>query len=272
MKKKDLFGININIILLSIVSFLNDLSSEMITPILPLFIKQLGGTGIIVGLIGGLRESIANILKVVSGYISDKTGKRKIFIFLGYLGSAIFKFFIALSKTWQQLLIFFSIERTGKGLREAPRDALIAEYSPDKRGKAFGFHRTLDTSGAILGSITVFLLFWILKFDFRSIIITASLISFSSIIPIFFVKKTQKKITRINIRGCLKTISKPLKLFFLISGTFSLANFSYMFFILKAQESFSGKAAIGMPIFLYILYNIFYASFSIPLGICGLLR
>ena len=139
--------INANILLLGIVSFLNDLSSEMIMPILPMFVTALGGTGLIVGLIGGLRDSVSSILKVFAGYWSDKSGKRKIFISSGYLTSALFKLFLAFSKIWQHVLAFATLERIGKGLRTAPRDAIIADSMPEKRGRGFGFHRAMDTSG-----------------------------------------------------------------------------------------------------------------------------
>ena len=124
MKNKYLKGISANILLLGIVSFLNDLSSEMIMPILPMFITALGGAGLIVGLIGGLRDSISSILKVFAGYWSDKSGKRKFFVSSGYLTSALFKLFLAFSKIWQHVLVFASLERIGKGLRAAPRDAI----------------------------------------------------------------------------------------------------------------------------------------------------
>ncbi len=188
MKKQNLFGININVVLLGLASLLNDLSSEMITPILPFFIKSLGGTGIVIGIIGGLRDSVANILKIFSGYLSDKTGKIKIFVQTGYLTSALFKVLISMSVSWQQLMIFSSLERTGKGLRDAPRDALLARYAKNQRGKIFGFHKTLDTCGAILGSITVFILFWIFKFEYKLIISIASVVAFLSLIPLYFVK------------------------------------------------------------------------------------
>ena len=146
MKNRYLKEISANILLLGIISFLNDLSSEMIMPILPMFITALGGTGLIIGLIGGLRDSISSILKVFAGYWSDKSGKRKIFVSSGYLISAFFKLFLAFSKIWQHILIFASLERIGKGLRTAPRDAIIADSMPQKRGKGFGIHRAMDTS------------------------------------------------------------------------------------------------------------------------------
>ncbi|MBD3231190.1 MFS transporter [Candidatus Dependentiae bacterium] len=266
-KKRNFFGMNFNVVLLGIASLINDLSSEMITPILPFFIKYLGGSEIIVGIIGGLRDSIANILKVLSGYLSDKTGKIKIFVQTGYFTSAVFKTLTAMSLTWPQLMLFSSLERTGKGMRDAPRDALLARYAK-KRGKVFGFHKTLDTSGAILGSILVFLLFWIFKFEYRKIITIAAIIAFTSLIPLYFVKEkkvnNEKKLPKIGF----SKFSKSLKLFLVISGLFSFSNFSYMFLILKTQQAFPEKlSSTAIPIFLYILYNIFYALFAIPVGI-----
>jgi len=266
MKNKYLKRISANILLLGIVSFLNDLSSEMIMPILPMFITALGGAGLIVGLIGGLRDSISSVLKVFAGYWSDKSGKRKIFVSSGYLISALFKISLAFSKIWQHILVFASLERIGKGLRTAPRDAIIADSLPKERGKGFGIHRAMDTSGAITGSIVVFLLFWFFEFNFKSIILIAAILAFLSLIPLYFVKERKRKLQNINLKISLKNLPQSLKLFILISGIFALANFSYMFFILRAQEFFVGKLSIGIPILLYILFNIFYAVFAIPFG------
>ena len=258
--------ISTNVILLGIVSFLNDLSSEMIMPILPMFITALGGGSIVVGLIGGLRDSISSILKVICGYWSDKTGKRKIFVSSGYLISSIFKLFLAFSQIWYHVLLFASLERVGKGLRTAPRDAIIADSMPKERGKGFGIHRSLDTFGAILGSILVFLLFWFLNFSFKIIILIASAIAFTSLIPLYFVSERKRKPQNISLNISLRTLPKSLKLFIVISTLFALSNFSYMFFILRAQEFFTGKSAIGIPILLYVLFNIFYAVFAVPFG------
>ncbi len=266
MKNKYLKGISANILLLGIVSFLNDLSSEMIMPILPMFITALGGAGLIVGLIGGLRDSISSILKVFAGYWSDKSGKRKFFVSSGYLTSALFKLFLAFSKIWQHVLVFASLERIGKGLRAAPRDAIIADSMPKERGKGFGIHRAMDTSGAVAGSIVVFLLFWFFGFNFKSIIIIAAILATLSLIPLYFVKERKREPQKISLKIGLKNLPRPLKLFILVSGMFALANFSYMFFILRAQEFFTGKLSIGIPILLYVLFNIFYAVFAVPFG------
>ena len=267
MKNKYLAGIGANVFLLGLVSFFNDLSSEMIMPILPIFITALGGTGLVVGLVGGVRDSISSILQVICGHWSDKIGKRKIFVTAGYFNSAVFKLFLAFSKTWQHILVFSGLERIGKGMRTAPRDAIIADSMPKEKGKGFGIHRTLDTSGAILGSFLVFILFRFLYFDFKSIIIIAALIAFISLIPLYFVREKKRKSKEISVKIGIKKLPFSLRLFILISGLFALANFSYMFFILKVQQSFTGKTSVALPILLYILFNVFYALFAVPFGI-----
>ena len=200
MKNSVLKKGSFNIWLLGIVSFLNDFSSEMIIPILPMFISSLGGSGLVIGLIGGARDSISSILKVFLGYWSDKTGKRRIFVYSGYLVSSFFKLLLPLSKVWQHVLIFAGLERTGKALRTASRDAIIADSMPTQRGKGFGIHRAFDTSGAILGSIFVFILFWFLKTNLRKIIFLAAVFAFFSLIPLYFVKEKKKKPRDITLR------------------------------------------------------------------------
>ena len=267
MKKIDFKNVGINVILLGVVSFLNDASSEMIMPILPLFIASLGGTGIIIGLIGGIRDSVSSLLKVICGYWSDKTGKRKIFVFSGYMTSALFKLLLSFSTIWQHVLIFSGLERVGKGIRTAPRDAIIADSMPEKRGKGFGIHRALDTAGAILGSVFAFLLIWYGALNFNIIILIAACIAFLSFIPLLFVKEIKRKKQDISFKVSIKAMPRSLKYFLVVSIVFSLGNFSYMFFILRSQTLFSGEMSVAGPILLYILFNVFYAGFAIPFGL-----
>jgi len=267
MKNKCLKPIRINVLLLGIVSFLNDLSSEMIIPILPMFITALGGAGLVVGLIGGLRDATSSILKVLCGFLSDRTGKRKVFVFSGYLTSSAFKLLLAFSRTWQHVLIFTGLERVGKGLRTAARDAIIADSMPKKRGKGFGIHRAFDTSGAIAGAIVVLLAFWFWGLGFKAIILFAAAISFLSLIPLYFVREEKKAPQDVALKISLSKLPKPLKLFIPISCIFAAGNFSYMFFILRAQQFFTGKLSIAAPLFLYVLFNIFYAVLAVPAGI-----
>jgi MFS family permease len=271
MDKRLLRDMSSNIILLGIVSFITDTSSDMMWPILPMFITSIGGTGLAIGLISGLAESIASILKVFSGYWSDKIGKRKPLVALGYTISSTSKLFFPLITTWQHLLLLKPLERFGKGIRTAPRDGIIADSATkNARGKGFGIHRAMDTSGAILGSILAFTLFWFLSLQFKTIFLIAAAIAFLALLPLIFVKETKTKPKQVSLTISLKGLKTPLKLFILIATIFALGNFSYMFFILKAQETFQPlfpeKMAKAMPILLYALFNISYALLSIPIG------
>ena len=273
-----------NVLLLGVVSLLNDLSSEMIMPILPAFIRSLASpaeASIAIGLVGGFQESISSVLKAPAGYISDKLRRRKIFVASGYFISAIFKFFLAFSRVWQHALAFLSVERVGKGLRTAPRDAIIAESMPSERGRGFGIHRAMDTVGAILGNIAA--LFLILYgFNMKFVIIIAALIAFSSLPPLLFVKETipqaakgakRAKATAAGMSEAKdsKGHPSPLAHFIAVSTVFALSNFSYMFFILGAMSYFASNAsqnniALVISIALYTLFDIFYAVFAIPFG------
>jgi len=255
-----------NVILLSVVSFLNDLSSEMIMPILPMFLQSLGASGQLIGLVGGLRDSFSGILKVVCGYWSDKTGKRKIFVYWGYVVSTVFKLLLAISRTWPAAVIFASLERMGKGLRTAARDAIIADSVTSKRGKGFGIHRGLDTIGAILGSAVAFLLLWFAGFQLRTIILVAGVTGLAALAPLRFVKELEAHRQNAKLKIGLAMLPKPLKLFILVSGIFALGNFSYMFFVMRAQHLFTGKSSVAAPVLLYMLFNVFYSALAVPLG------
>jgi MFS family permease len=266
MENKPRWGISPNVILLSIVSFLNDLSSEMILPILPMFLESLGARGEAIGLVGGVRDSLSNLLQVLCGYWSDKTGKRKIFVYAGYFTSTIFKLLLAFSRTWPSAVVFSSLERTGKGLRTAARDAIIADSMSTQRGKGFGIHRSLETIGAILGAVFALVLFWLLGIAYARIILIAGLIGFASLLPIRFVSAPEGRPQHITLKLGLTGLPHSLKGFIVISGVFALGNFSYMFFILRAQGLFSGRLSVAAPILLYVLFNVVYSALAAPLG------
>jgi MFS family permease len=255
-----------NILFLGFAALLNEVGSVMIMPILPMFLTSLGATGIIIGLIGGLRDSVSSLLMVFGGLWADKSGKRKPFVLLGYFNSAIFKLLLAFSRTWPIALIFASLERTGKGIRTAPRDAMIAELIPKRHGWGFGFHRTFDKAGAVAGAILVFLLFWFLGLSFKSLFIIAAFITFVSLAPVMFVREKKKKPKDVTLRLGLRKLPLKARLFIIIASLFAMANFSYMFFILRAQQFFTAELAIAIPILLFVVYNVFYAGFSIPFG------
>jgi MFS family permease len=255
-----------NILLLGLVSLINDASSEIIQPILPLFILSLGGGGIAIGLIGGLSSGIPSILNIFSGIWSDRLGRRKPLVIAGYGISALTKLMLSLSTVWQHIFLLKIMERSGKGIRTAPRDAIIAESAKrEQRGRGFGIHRALDTSGAIIGSLLAYLL-WQAGMDFRWIIIVAGLIAIIAIAPLILVKESTA-LPSPHLRLSFSTISPDLRKFVFIASLFALGNFSYMFFLLRAKEFFSDDSATSALILLYVLFNIVYALFSIPFGV-----
>ena len=160
-----------NVIILGIVSFLTDISTEMVYPLIPLYlVSKLGATPAIVGIIEGVAESTASLLRVFSGYISDLVGRRKPIAILGYSSSTIGKIFLYLSNSWGMVFAGRWIDRFGKGIRTAPRDALIADSTEStKRGRAFGLHRTMDTLGAAIGVILAYYFFTRFSFHYTTL-------------------------------------------------------------------------------------------------------
>ncbi|MCJ7720542.1 MAG: MFS transporter, partial [Candidatus Hadarchaeum sp.] len=152
-KKRLLFGLGLNVVVLGIASMLTDISTEMIFPLFPLFtVEVLGASAAVIGLIEGIAESTASLLKVASGWWSDKIRRRKPIVVAGYGISTIVKPALAAATSWPHALAVRFADRVGKGVRTAPRDVLIADSTRKKvRGKAFGLHRALDTVGAVIG-------------------------------------------------------------------------------------------------------------------------
>lgn len=258
-----------NIVLLGLVSLITDVSSEIMMPVLPLFIVALGGSAIVIGLIGGVSDSIASFFKVFSGRLSDKFRQRKKFVVGGYSTSAVSKLGIALSVTWPQVFITRSIERTGKGLRDAPRDAIIAgSISKEVRGKAFGIHRAMDTTGAIFGAFLAYVFFWHFGLSLRAIIAIGAFIAFFALIPLIPVKEPKEFKGKEDIKIGWD-LPESIKMFLIVATLFALANFSYMFFIIFAQQNlkYDEDQATAIAILLYVLFNIVYASFAVPSGI-----
>jgi MFS family permease len=251
-----------NILLTGGSSFFNDVASEMITPLLPFYITALGGGGVALGLISGMREGLSSLFSLLGGWLSDKSGKRTPFIFLGYFISIIMRFILATVNSWQYLIGFVSLERLGK-LRDAPRDALIAQ-STKKHGRGFALNQMMNTTGGILGTLIVILLFWKLQFSMKTIILVAASISIFSLIPLFFVKEPKFKKTRKNIFKIIKSLGKNLKYFIFVSAVFAMANFGlYFFFLLRAKQI---TGSIVIPLGLYAIFGLVYAVFVIPFG------
>jgi|SaaInlStandDraft_3_1057020.scaffolds.fasta_scaffold16338_2 MFS family permease len=267
MKQKNAQSGAFKITMFGVASFFNDISSKMILSVLPLFIASLGGSGIIIGLAGGIREGLANVLKVVFGYLSDRTKARKPFVGAGYLVSIVSKLLIVLSKAWWHLLIFIGFDRVGKAIRLAPREAMIALAMPKKKGTGFGIHRALNALGASCGAFVAFFLIWFFNVQLRTVIFLGSLISVFLLIPLQFVRENEGSEQKVNQRKSIFEIPKPLIFFTVISAVFMLSHFNYMFFILRSQEVVTGKWSIGFPVFMYAFFSFLNAVFALPAGI-----
>jgi MFS family permease len=266
------YGLTANVVVLGFVSLFTDVSSEMILPILPFFLTQvLFANAFIVGFVEGLAESVGTFMKIFSGRFSDAAGKRKRFVAAGYGLSTAMKVLFPFARSWPEFLGMRLLERTGKGVRDAPRDALLTESTPpETRGKAFGFHRSMDTAGAIAGPIITLVLLatlmasWSREDAYRRILLLAAIPALVSVLVILFVREPPRTPTRSQpLRVAFRGIPKPLLVFLGIASLFSFADFSYVFLLLRAGILYGTTQAI----LLYVLYNVVYAAHAFPAGI-----
>lgn len=270
-EKKTLFGANglgKNVFFAGLVSLFMDISSEMIYPLLPLFLTgTLGATKTTVGIIEGIAEATASILKVFSGWLSDRLGKRKMLMAIGYGTSAISRPVIASAGTWFEVLIARFIDRTGKGLRTAPRDAIIADSTEkDRLGVAFGFHRTMDTIGAVIGPSIAFLILWYFAGGLRLVFFVSAIPAMAAVlIIIFFIReKTHTREATSLPSLSFKDFDGPFRHYMLVIGIFSLGNFTDAFLILRAESLGVAKSHITI---IYLAFNIIYALSATPFGL-----
>ena len=201
-----------SIYILGTVSLFNDMASEMIYPLIPVFIKSVLGLGAsFIGIIEGVAESANSILKLFSGWISDKAKKRKIFILAGYGLSNIMRPLIGIATSWGFLLGFRFADRVGKGIRSSPRDAMICDLAPeDRRGYAFGFQRAMDHSGAVVGPLIAGFLMSVLLLDIRKVFLLSYIPGIIAILLILFGVKETKN-SKIGQTACMAQISEKLK-------------------------------------------------------------
>ena len=258
----------------SLTSFFTDISSEMILNILPLYLANvLGVRTDIIGLIEGIAESTASLLKIFSGWISDRLHARKWPAVVGYGLSTLSKPFFLLASTWQLVALVRWADRVGKGVRTAPRDALVADsIEPRARGLAFGFHRAADTAGAVLGLLIALIVVWIGQS--AAVSLTAS--TFQRLVLISLVpaglavlvlalgaRDVPVKGQRARPRFALASLGKPFVTFLFINGLFALGNSSDAFLVLRAQDRGLSVTAI---LAMLLTFNLVYAFISTPAG------
>lgn len=254
--------------ILGVVSLFNDIASEMIYPIVPIFLTTVLHTPIpIFGIIEGIAEGTASLAKFIFGYLSDRFEKRKIFVTYGYSFGAISKLLIGISYSWPLVLFARFIDRVGKGLRTAPRDSILLQNTKThNRGFIFGLHRSMDSFGAVLGPLLALLLLSLLKENMRLIFLLAFI---PSVIAVFLIiifvkeKKHQKSSQPLKISLKWSAINPSFKLFFIISIVFALGNSSDAFILLRAK---SLGFTTTLVVLTYVLYNLSQTLLATPLG------
>ena len=266
-----LAGISTNVLVLGLVSLLTDVSSEMIYPILPLFLMGIGATGAVIGLIEGAAETTASLLKVVSGRLSDKVGKRKPFLVSGYGLSTLAKPLLFFATSYWHVFAVRVTERTGKGLRSAPRDALIADSTAKEHiGKAYGLHKAMDSTGAVIGPLLVLPVLLaaatVTTDTYRLIFLIATIpAALAVVVLILFVREPPMRAPRATGR-MLKDAHRLGRRFWaltLVVLIFFAGEISYSFFVLQSQAQ--GMSTIT-TILLYALFNVVFVIVSLPSG------
>jgi len=247
----------------ALASFLNDLGSDMIYPIWPLFVTNvLGANMSALGFIDGLGQAVVSISQAISGVISDKIRKRKIFIWIGYLFGSLSRIGYAFSSLWWHLIPFRILDRAGK-IRSAPRDAIIADVSSrEDRGRNFGLLRAMDNLGAVFGIIICILFFKIL--GYRKLFLLASVPSIIGAFLVFTLIKEKKVVKKKVFKFfSFENLNKNFKLFLFLSAIFTLGSFSYSFLLIFAERS---GFKIGFIPVLYLIFTIIISLFSLPFG------
>jgi MFS family permease len=251
-----------NVFAISLVSLLNDASSEIIYPLLPLFLAvTLGASPAVIGLIEGAAESVSSLLKLFAGYFSDRRGRRKGLVVFGYALASTVRPLLAFATNWYQVLGLRLADRVGKGIRSAPRDAMIADAAtPEERGLAFGFHRAMDHAGAVVGPLLGYAILLVVAAhrnaptatDYKKVFLLASIPALAAVlVAVFFVRETHRaQDAKINglvpPRFSLRGFDGNFRRFLLIVALFTLSNSSDAFLLLRAQSAGVSVATIPL--------------------------
>ncbi|HEY1047573.1 MAG TPA: MFS transporter [Bacteroidia bacterium] len=257
---------------LSIVSMFTDIASEMLYPVMPVYLKSIGFSIVLIGVLEGLAEATAGLSKGYFGKWSDISGKRMPFVRIGYLMSGLSRPIIGLLTHPFWVFIARTFDRFGKGVRTGARDAILSdETTPENKGRIFGFHRSFDTLGAVIGPLLALIYLYFYPGQYRNLFLIAFLPGILSFLATYLIKEKPKsevpKIDKVNLRDFFSYWKKGNPEYRkLLTGllTFTLFNSSDVFLLLMAANSgVSDSSVIG----LYIFYNLIYALFSYPMGI-----
>lgn len=273
VSRRRILGVSANVFFLGVVSFLTDASSEMIFTLLPLFLLNVLGTPVaIIGLIEGVGEATATSLRLVSGWLSDRLGRRKGLTAAGYTLSTVAKPFLYLANGWGMVLGVRFTERLGKAIRTAPRDALLADSAaPGERGKSFGLHRALDSYGAVIGLAVAATVVYLSQRGtvalagetFRSLVLISIVpAALAVVVLLLFVSEPATHSPRPTAAGATP-ITPRFKLFLGIMVVFTLGRLSDAFLVLRAHDL--GLSTVHI-LLLFVLFNLVYANLSFVAG------
>ena len=263
-----------NVVALGLVSFLTDISSEVTLTFLPLFLKEVLGTAsALIGVIEGLAESTATLLKIVSGWLSDRLGRRKALTLLGYGLSALSKPLLYLAGSWGIALVLRFADRVGKGIRTAPRDALVADSAAkESHGRAFGLHRALDTAGAVWGTGIIAIVVYLSqqmgaalnRSTYQRLVLWGILPGFLALlILVLFVREVRPTSQNVRIRLSLRGFDRRFYIFLIALILFTLGNSSDAFLLLRARTL--GLTTLQVALMVVAL-NVVYSLLSMPAG------
>jgi MFS family permease len=260
--------LNRTVSVLGLVSLLSDFASKMVYPVTPLFLTGvLGAPAWTVGVVEGIAESTASVLKLYSGWWSDRVGQRKPFAVMGYGLGALSKLCLAISVVWGHVLGARLVDRVGKGLRAAPRDALIAENClPHQRGRAFGLHHSLETIGEIVGPLVGFAFLWRFPENYRGVFAIAFLPALLGVLVLLALVKeprSPRQESRSRPQFTLRGLSPTYRRFLWVVGLFGLGNSSDAFLLLRSQDL---GFASSQVLLLYALFNLVEVSLSLAAG------
>lgn len=259
------FGLKKNVFYIGLTSFFTDISTKLIYSVMPMFLMSIGASKTSISLIEGIAESTAAFFKAFSGYLSDKIGKNKVFMVIGYLVTTIITPLYSLVRLPYQVLILRFVERVGKGVRTAPRDSLIcSSIAKNETGKNFGFHKAMDNSGAIVGPLCAFLLLSTLHLDYSHIFLIAGIPAILGVLTILiFIKDNTGKTGKTVTKATLKQLPKRYFFFLGIIFIFTLGNSADALLLVKTAETGVKEAYIP---FLYMIFNVVSVLLSVPIG------
>lgn len=259
-----------NIVFLGLVSFFADISGEMVYPIIPLYLTStFGATPALVGIIEGIAESVASLLKVFSGYVTDRYKRKKKVAFMGYATGVVYKIALIMAGSWVGILAARVIDRIGKGIRTAPRDVMVSESAQiGQAGKAFGIHKALDMAGSALGILIAYFLLQTTNknFDYHRVFLFSIIPAAMSLGMLCKVKEKNDACPRKEREpfwNNVKRLDNQLKLYLLVTFIFTLGNSSNAFLLLRAKSMGFDDSDV---ILLYFIYNVTASALAIPAG------